>query len=140
MGTGQSGIIDRSNWTTFSDQAERRIKSPQLMKCAAFKLGLLQLKDLREKLLDDPLSQVANAFSSRSNMAAEGLELLAKMCYKKRMMRTFNYQQRKCIRMRTWIGCVKIVIGKVVNINLKSEHTHGCVVKGKNVTKDQKWG
>ena len=53
FGTGQSGIVDKSKWLVYSDQAEDRIKTPNLMKTSAFKLGLQQMKNLRNKMKRD---------------------------------------------------------------------------------------
>ena len=52
FGTGQSGIVDSSNWVVYTQQTEERIKNQSLMKNIAFKNGLEQLKSLREKLLN----------------------------------------------------------------------------------------
>ena len=52
FGTGQSGIVDSSNWATYSQQTEDRIKNQSLMKNVAFKNGLQQLKTFRDKLLN----------------------------------------------------------------------------------------
>ena len=50
FGTGQFGTVDKSKWLAFSEQVEDRIKTPNLMKAAAFKRGLEQMKSLRDKL------------------------------------------------------------------------------------------
>ena len=50
FGTGQSGTVNKSKWIAFSGQAEARIKTPNLMKSAAFKSGLEQMKILLRKL------------------------------------------------------------------------------------------
>ena len=50
FGTGETAIVDKSKWLVYSDRAEDRIKTPSLMKLAAFKKGLEQMKALRDKL------------------------------------------------------------------------------------------
>ena len=49
FGTGQSGIVDKSKWLVYSQQAEDKIKTKSLLRNAAFKLGLAQMKNLRDK-------------------------------------------------------------------------------------------
>ena len=60
FGTGQSGTVNKSKWIAFSGQAEARIKTPNLMKSAAFKSGLEQMKILLRKLEGGQGSSVMN--------------------------------------------------------------------------------
>ena len=58
FGTGQSGVVDKSKWVVFSVKSEDRIKTPNLMKCTAFKNGLEQMKNVRDKIRSDLGSSV----------------------------------------------------------------------------------
>ena len=58
LGTGQSGIVDKSRWLLYSQKAEDKIATKALMKIYAFRQGLEQLKDLRTKLSSDQPSPI----------------------------------------------------------------------------------
>ena len=60
FGTGQTGIVDKTKWVVYSEQAESRIKTVHLMKNAAFRLGLQQMKEYVIKLQTNPGSQVSS--------------------------------------------------------------------------------
>ena len=53
FGTGQTGTVNKSKWTSFSAQAEFRFSTPELRKTASYRVGLQQMKALREKILSD---------------------------------------------------------------------------------------
>ena len=50
FGTGQTGIVDKAKWVSYSMQVENRIKTAALMKNPAFKFGLSQMKELINKI------------------------------------------------------------------------------------------
>ena len=58
LGTGQPGIVDKSKWLVYCQKAEDRIKTKGLMKTAAFKRGLEQMKNLRDRLIKDDSSSI----------------------------------------------------------------------------------
>ena len=51
FGTGEKGTVNESNWVSYSEEEEARILSLFEIRKAAFKDGLKQLKNLRERIL-----------------------------------------------------------------------------------------
>ena len=58
LGTGQTGVVNKSSWRQYSEQVEDRIKSSSRMKNVSFKTGIIQLKALRSKLLKSDCSSI----------------------------------------------------------------------------------
>ena len=52
FGTGQTATVDKNKWTAFSAQSEARFSNPKLMKHSSFRMGLEQMKNLYEKILN----------------------------------------------------------------------------------------
>ena len=68
FGCGQTGTVDKFKWINYSEQVEKRIITPKLLKIFAFSSGLTQLKVLHAKLLNSE-EQIRNSgipFSSQS--------------------------------------------------------------------------
>ena len=63
FGTGQSGTVDKSSWLVYSEQAETKVTTPKLRKAAAFRTGLGQMKNLRDKLLSGPVTSAGITFT-----------------------------------------------------------------------------
>ena len=55
------GIVDKTKWITYSDQAESRIITSNLMKKGAFKQGLKQLKNLISRITGEPERSVTTS-------------------------------------------------------------------------------
>ena len=63
FGTGQTGTVDASKWLKFSNQAEQKVTTPRLLKDAAFKKGLDQLRVLLAKVLDPEIAVTSSGIS-----------------------------------------------------------------------------
>ena len=60
FGSGETGIVNKSNWVVYSKQVEERVKTSAVMKNSSFKLGLNQMKVIIGKLIDHPDSQITS--------------------------------------------------------------------------------
>jgi hypothetical protein len=61
FGTGQTGVVNKSKWAGYSVQTESRFSTPQLKKNSAYRVGLEQMKSLREKILSDKDAPVTSS-------------------------------------------------------------------------------
>ena len=61
FGTGHTGTVNKSKWTVYSVQAESRFSTPQLKRSSAYRVGLEQMKSLREKILSDKDAPVTSS-------------------------------------------------------------------------------
>ena len=59
LGTGQSGIVDKSKWLEYSKEAEDKITTKTLLKNVAFRRGLEQLMNLRSKLQSEQVAHIS---------------------------------------------------------------------------------
>ena len=63
FGTGQVGTVNDSHWLEYSDAGEARLKTRQRMKIAAFRNGLIEMKNLLSKLQNKESSVASSGIS-----------------------------------------------------------------------------
>ena len=78
FGCGQTGNVDKFKWIKYSEQAEKKITTPKLMKIYAFSSGLEQLKGLYAQLNDSHETIGSSGISFSSNTVDRRLGKLSK--------------------------------------------------------------
>ena len=72
------GIVDKSNWLPYSVQAENRVKTSTLMKTSAFRNGLAQLKNLRDKIENSNVTISSSGIDFAPDLGTRSLRKLDK--------------------------------------------------------------
>ena len=111
------GIVDKSNWLPYSVQAENRVKTSTLMKTSAFRNGLAQLKNLRDKIENSNVTISSSGIDFAPDLGTRSLRKLDKehlqkedeeniRNLEKKMRKNIETGQYECLDCN-WVGKVQ---------------------------------